>query len=155
MPAATVRALAYGAKAALLLALAATGGALVGCEGERSFSAEEFVEAANERGAGLELGEPLLATDPEAEVYAVRLAEDADHEGEPATGEAEVGHGHGGGSLIVAGSDAEALAEYRRCEGAVTIHCYRAANVVLRVEADDPAELDRLRVAVAALGEGG
>jgi hypothetical protein len=125
------------------LALAVAG--LAAC-GERSFEAEEFVDEANSHGAGLELGEPLTTTEPESEVYALRLAEPAVEQGE------EFGvvdeHAHGGGSLTVTEDEDGALEEYRRCESAASLLCYRAANVVVVFEESLPPE-DRSRLDAA------
>lgn len=131
------------APAPTLIAGALAAGAIACGSGERTFSAEEFVEEANENGAGLSLGEPLLAEGEDREVYALRLEGETESPGgEPAGGAAE---GHGGGSLRVA-SDAEAaLAEYERCETAVTLLCFRAANIALILEGELPAE-DRARI---------
>lgn len=118
-----------------------------GC-GAHEFDAQEFIDQANANGAGLELGEPLLSTRDGVEIYAVELL--------PTSATGEVGptgeQAHGGGSLIVA-EDAEAgQSEYARCEGAVTIVCYRAANVVLAVQGDPgSAELVGVDGAIRAL----
>jgi hypothetical protein len=114
--------------------------------GERSFEAEQFVEEANSHGAGLELGEPLISTEPEVEVYALRVAEEEAER-------AEEEHAHGGGSLTVMEDGDAALAKYERCEAAATLLCYRAANVVVAFENSLPTD-DRSRLddAVRALG---
>ena len=127
-----------------LLAVAAIA---TGC-GEQRFDADEFIERANANGAGLVLGEPLLSERDGVEIYAVELLPTS------ATGEVAPtgGEAHGGGSLIVA-EDAEAgQSEYARCEGAVTLVCYRAANVVLAVEGEPgSAELVGVDGAIRAL----
>lgn len=115
-------------RAATALSLAALAAA-AGC-GEREYSASEFVEEANAHGAGLELGEPLLSSREDTEVYAVEVEPVA------ATGElgADAHDAHGGGSLTITADSEAGAAEYERCEGAETLVCYRAANVVLAVE---------------------
>jgi hypothetical protein len=115
--------------------------ALAGCGEERTFEAPDFVEAANGAGAGIELGEPLSTNDPGRQVYAVELASSATQT-------------HGGGSLTVTETIETGEAEYRRCEGAATLACYRASNVVLIVEADElaPEQLSRLEDAFRKLG---
>lgn len=119
---------------------------MAGC-GAHEFDAQEFVEEANANGAGLELGEPLLSTREDVEIRAVEIAPAS------ATGEVErPGGAHTGGSLIVASSVEAGEEEYERCEGAVTIVCYRAANVVLAVEGDPgSAELVGVDGAIRAL----
>ena len=116
-----------------------------GCGGEREFQVEEFVEAANEEGAGLVLGDSLTSIEEDVEVFAIEFAEDG--------GESEGRHAHSGGSLIVAGDAASATEEFERCETAVTLTCYRAANVVLFFDAEStPDHIARVDAAIRALG---
>jgi hypothetical protein len=127
----------------LAAAIAILAAALAAGCGETTFDAPGFVEEANSHGAGLHLGEQLLSTDPEREVFAVELTA------------AVAASGHGGGSLAITDGDDAALAEFRRCESAVTLLCYRAANVVLLFESEIPAEgLARVEGAIRAMGEG-
>jgi hypothetical protein len=136
-----------------LAAVALLGLALPGCgSGERSFSAEEFVAEANAHGANLELGEPLSTSEADVELYSLTIEE-------PPGGE-EIGkgpaieHEHGGGSLRVTESVEDAEAEVGRCEQAVSLFCYRAANVVLIFEQDaDPEALSEVAAALRALEE--
>jgi hypothetical protein len=142
-PAGSAR-LAFAALAIFGLALAACG------SGERTFTAAEFVEEANSRGANLELGEPLSTSETDAELYALTIEEPAGHEDAEAT--PEIGHEHGGGSLRVTGSVEDAEAEVERCEQAVSLFCYRAANIVLIFEQDaDPEALSEVAGALRAL----
>ena len=46
----------------------------IGCGGEREFDAGEFIDAANEKGAELALGEQITTTPAGEPVYAVRFA---------------------------------------------------------------------------------
>jgi len=116
--------------------------------GETTFDAPGFIEEANSNGAELRLGDELLVTAEDREVFAVELAEP----GEPG---AEEGDGHGGGSLTVTADADAALAELERCEGAVSLLCYRAANVVIAFEdVIPPEELERFEAAITKLGEG-
>ena len=109
-----------------LPALAAAIFALTGCGGEREFSAEELVEEANSNGAGLVLGEPLESTRENAEIRTLTFEDaGADDEGE------EPGHAHGGGTLTIAADADAGLAEYERCERAVSLVCFRASNAVI------------------------
>jgi hypothetical protein len=137
-------------RAALVALVAAIGLALAACgSGDRSFSAEEFVEEANSHGAGIELGAPLETTEPGAELYALTLEEKGEEGDEP-----ELGHEHGGGSLKVAADGEAAEAEYARCEEAATLLCYRAANVVVIIQPDaQPESLARVAAAFRALQE--
>lgn len=97
---------------------------LAGCGGEHRFEAQEFVDAANDEGAGLVLGEPLSTNDPDREVYALDLSAQT-ASGTPV---------EGGGSLVIT-EDAEAgIAEHGRCESAVSLICYRAANAVVELQ---------------------
>jgi hypothetical protein len=136
-----------------LAAVALLGLALPGCgSGERSFSAEEFVAEANAHGANLELGEPLSTSEADVELYSLTIVE-------PPGGE-EIGkgpaieHEHGGGSLRVTDTVDEAEAEVSRCEQAVSLFCYRAANVVLIFEQDaEPEALSEVVGALRALEE--
>ena len=126
----------------LLIALLAAG-----CSGERSFEADEFVDEVNAEGAGLVLGEPLTSLEEGADVYVVSF-EDA-----PAP-EVSAGRAHSGGSLVVTEDADAATAEFQRCEGAVTLTCYRAANVVLYFDAE-PTEphVTKVDAAIRALAE--
>ena len=103
---------------------------VAGCGGERTFEPDEFVDAANDEGAGLVLGEPLASITEGVDVYALSFEEAA----EPEAG--EDGHEHGGGGSMIVASDAEsATAEFERCEMTVSLTCYRAANIVLYFDA--------------------
>jgi hypothetical protein len=105
--------------------------AAAGCGGEREFSPEEFVDAANSEGAGLELGSPLLSAVEGIDVYELRLRPTS------VTGAGE--HSPPGSLTVTDGTDS-ALSEFRRCDSAGTLACYRAANVVIAFEgtAEDP-----------------
>jgi hypothetical protein len=108
--------------------------AIAGCGGERAFEPEEFVDEANAEGAGLVLGEPLTSIEEGVDVYALSFAEEPGERAEP--GE----HAHSGGSMIVTEDAEAAREEHGRCEDAVTLICYRAANVVLMFDADPSDE---------------
>lgn len=121
-------------KRMLLTGCAAALIAAGGC-GEATYDAAEFVEDANAEGAGLKLGEPVSIHREEVQVFDVSV------------------EGGEGGSLAVASDATGGEAEYARCEGAVTLLCYRAANIVLLVEDElDPAARARLDAAFTALG---
>jgi hypothetical protein len=140
--------------AGFALALAVVGAAACGSS-ERTYTAEEVVQELNARGASLELGQPLSTDDPDAELYAVEMEAGEEHSGEarPQDAKGELGHEHSGGSLKVTESSDRAEEEFQRCEKAVTLLCYRAANVVLLFEQEaDPEQLAELTVAIRALG---
>jgi hypothetical protein len=131
------------ALACVALALAACG------SGERTFTAQEFVDDANAKGAHLALGEPLSTSEADTELYALRV--EAPDSGDGGTDLPALGDEAGSGSLRVEGSSGAAEAEYERCEQAGLL-CYRAANVVLVFEADvDPDSLAELARAIRAL----
>ena len=123
----------------LLPSLAALAIVLAACGEDRTFEAQEFVEEANAQGAGMELGEPLTSADAGSEVFAVELASSATQV-------------HGGGSLIVVDDVEAAQAEFTRCESAASLTCYRAANVVVRLEEVSPEQRSQLDEAFNALG---
>ena len=103
-----------------------------GCGGERTFEPAEFVDEANRQGAGMILGEQLTSIQEGVDVFSLSFAERA--------GAEQDDHGHSGGSMIVT-EDAEAATdELERCEGAVTLTCYRAANVVLYFDGEPSDE---------------
>jgi hypothetical protein len=137
-----------GALASLPLVMAL---ALAGC-GAPYDDVQSFVDAANEEGAGFELG-PSLSTDQEGhEVYALELegsgglAEEVDEEGQAHLG---------GGSLTVTESEDDAILEYEECESAVTLLCYRAGNVAIVLEQEIRQEQrERVDAAITALGNG-
>ena len=125
---------ASGSARRTVAALCAAAIVVAGCgSGERSFSAQEFVDEANANGASLALGTRLGGE--QAEIYALRVGAAAGPDGAPA---AEAGSG----SLRVEDSSDAAEAQYARCEQA-GLFCYRAANVVLVFEADVDPELAR------------
>lgn len=138
------RAAAVAAAVALLAA--------AGCGEETRFSAEEFVKAVNREGAALALG-PVLTTTPNGvAVHEVALTEVAPS----ATGEgpdAEVASGDA--TLLVFDGSGDAEDEFDRCDDTAALTCFRAANVVLRVEDLQPSDRARLTTAVEALGDEG
>ena len=119
------------------------------CGGERTFAPDEFVDAANEEGAGLVLGEQLTSIEEGVDVYALSFADEATAQ---ATGDEEHGHGTGG-SMIVTDDGESAITEFERCETAVSLTCYRAANVVLYFNAAPTDEhVVPVDAAIRALG---
>jgi hypothetical protein len=129
--------------------------ALTACGDETTFTAEELVAEVNARGAGVRLGEPLTTAQEDLELYALRLAGTGEAPvlppGEAGSAPVDV---HGGGTLTIAEDDDAALAEYERCESAVSFICFRAANAVLAFEGAVPnQDLARIEAAVSAMAE--
>jgi hypothetical protein len=133
-----------------LLAAVACAIAIVasGC-GAAYDDAQSFVDAANDEGAGFELGPTLETTNPDLQIYALEV-EGAAHAAEAR----EEGQAHlGGGSLTVTPSDDDATLEYDECENAVSLICYRAGNVAVALESEiGPEEKARVDQAISALG---
>jgi hypothetical protein len=128
--------------------------AAAGCTEERTLSADEFVADVNEQGVALALGEPLHTDDESEELYAVSLEplrgeESAGHEGERGL---EEGHEHAGGSLSVHDDTAGAEERLAACKASADLLCYRAANIVVVIEAGG-IEAQRLGVAIQKLAE--
>ena len=120
---------------------------LAGCsdDDESLFTAEQFVNAVNQRGASLALGPELRSTREDAEVYALALTSSAE------SGEVEE---HGGGSLTVMPSADEGFAEWKRCDRAASLLCFRADNIVLILEgAASDTELAALTYALSAIAD--
>jgi hypothetical protein len=121
---------------------------LAGCGGDDSaFTADQFVGAVNQRGASLELGPELRSTRPEAQVFALELGA-----GDAAGGDTATEGTEAGGSIAVMADADAGFEEYRRCEQAVSILCYRADNIVLFIEGEvAPAALARLENALRVI----
>ncbi|HET6831496.1 MAG TPA: hypothetical protein VFH44_09135 [Solirubrobacterales bacterium] len=131
---------------AALIVIAA--GLVTGC-GERDFTATELVDAVNEHGAQLVLGEPVTTNEAGEEVYTVRST---------ATGaepNPQLEGGGGQGALVVADDAGSAADEFDRCESAADLTCFRVANVVLRFSALDAPDQARISGAVSALASEG
>jgi hypothetical protein len=131
---------------AALLAIAAL--AAAGC-GERTFTASELVDAANEKGAQLALGEQLTTSRGGAEVYVVTSA------GSSGEANPQLEGGGGKGTLIVADGTEGGAGEFERCEATADLTCFRAANVVLRFESLDAPDQARISGAISALASEG
>lgn len=115
-----------------------------GCgSGERTFTPEEFVEAIDEQGGQLALGEVLTTRSDGVEVHVLRFS------GDPEDTQLH-DRGTGDATMIVLEDSGQAKDEFARCEAAPLLTCFRAANVVLRFE--DMGAADRARVVGAVEG---
>lgn len=144
--------MAIARRAGALLAVAV---ALVaaGCgsdEEERVLTAREFVAEMNRNGAALKLGRVLTENPEGIDVIAVEIARTAP----TPTGEGTQPPRSGDATLLVLADAEAARAEYDRCQGAPSLSCYRAANVVLRIEDLQPTDRALLTAAISALASG-
>jgi hypothetical protein len=134
-----------------LIAFAAALLGAAGCGGDEppEFTAQEFVDAANERGGGIALGETLLGSQPGIETI---NALEFEHKGEERP--PDTGHAHAAASLVVAQNEASAEEQHDRCEASVSFICLRAANVVVILQREtDAADVARLQAALVALSQ--
>jgi hypothetical protein len=144
------------ARLSTLACAALLAGSLTACGDETTFTADELVAEVNDRGAQVRLGEQLTTAQDNLELYALRLAGASAAPGVPSgdAGSAPVDV-HGGGTLTITEDDDAALAEYERCESAVSLICFRAANAVLIFEGGVPnQDLARIESAVQAMADG-
>jgi hypothetical protein len=118
---------------------------IAGCGGERTFSAEEFVDEINAEGAALELGGVIAENEDGLEILEVRFSGPAQA---PTGGVAESG---ASGAMVVLPDAGEAVDEVSRCESAPAFTCFRAANVVVRFEEIFPEEQARLTQAFESI----
>lgn len=102
--------LAAGAVIGLLATVAGCG------SGDRTFTASELVSELKASGLEVTLGKPLPNDQEDLEVYGITFQDSS------------------GGSLIIAPDSETAEAEYARCEDAVNLLCYRAANALMLLE---------------------
>ena len=110
--------------------------------GERAFTAEQFVDAINEEGAGVALG-PVISTNPDdAAVHSISFTEATADVGSPGAGSSDADRGSG--TLLIVDDAGTARDEFDRCEGAPELTCFRAANAVLRFEEMDGADQARI-----------
>jgi hypothetical protein len=137
----------------LLLATALTLFVLLGggCGSERKLTATEFIDEMNANGASLELG-PVITQNPDGtDVVEVKFTRTAP----TATGEGAKPAASGSATLLALDDSAAAEDEYARCQGAPALTCFRAANIVLRVEELEPTDQALLTTAIEGLADGG
>jgi hypothetical protein len=133
---------------AVALALIALLGA--GCGSERKLTAGEFVDEMNANGASLALGHVITQNPDGADVIEVKLT----HTAPTATGEGTRPAPSGSATLLVLDDSSAAEDEYSRCQGSPDLTCFRAANIVLRVEGLEPTDQALLTTAVEGLADG-
>ena len=137
-----------GAAAALTVAAVAV--LAIGCGGEREFDAGGFIDAANDEGAELALGEQITTTPADEPVFEITSRPEPGSDPNP-----QLEGEHGGGTLVVANDASAAGDEFDHCEQAADLTCFRAANVVLRFEEMTGADRARISGAVSALASDG
>lgn len=122
---------------------------LGGCFGDgKTFSAEEFVEDANAKGAGLELGRELPTGRTGKSTYAVELARKP---GDPALPGIAV---ESSGALSVYEDTDAANTGTTECEAGADLLCYQAGNVVIVLESGAPnIAQTRLATAIQKMAE--
>jgi hypothetical protein len=116
----------------------ATGFVHGGGSSSSTFDAQGFVDAANDEGAGLALGDSLFSGQKDTKVYAIGFEDSA--------GPAPGGEEHGSASLTISKDADAATAVYQQCESAGNFTCYRANNAALVFDEgsshDDVAKVD-------------
>lgn len=132
---------------AIAATLFAAGTGALGCGGEHTFSAQEFVDKINAEGVELSLGEELFTDEEGKELYDLRL-EPVPGPSAEAGGEGE--HQHDAGSLSVHDDTEGADGEFESCQVAADLLCYQAANVVVVLQGSG-IEAERLAVAIERL----
>jgi hypothetical protein len=132
-----------------VIAVAGSVLALGGCLGcGKTFSAQGFVDEANSKGAGLELGRELPTGQSGKETYAVELARKEDDPVLPGV-EAE-----SEGSMTVYDDTGAANEGTAECEAGADLLCYQAGNVVLVFESGAPnISQTRLATAITEMGD--
>jgi hypothetical protein len=123
--------------------------ALAACGGERTFTAQEFIDEMNDNGAALALG-PVLTTNPDGiDIYSISLTEISTGVGSPPK---PVPAGSpGSGSMLVLDDADGARSEFARCEQSPELTCFRAANAVLRFQALQGGDQARITTAIQAI----
>jgi hypothetical protein len=122
-----------------------------GCGSERKLTAAEFVEEMNANGASLQLG-PVITQNPDgADVNETKITGTAP----TATGEGSKPVPSGSATLIVLDDSGAAEDEYARCQDSQALTCFRAANVVLRVEGLEQTDQALLTTAIEGLADEG
>jgi hypothetical protein len=140
-------------RVALAAATAVTALALAGgCGGsqERYFTAQDFVDQMNQNGASLRLGRVISEGGEDGDVSAVKIQGTAPS----ATGEGAKLKPSGAATVLVLGDAEAASDEYDRCADSPGLTCFRAANVLLRVEHIQPTDQAELTTAVEAMAQG-
>ena len=138
-----------GLRAPLLILALGLAAMLASCGGERTFTAQEFIDEMNAHGAALALG-PVLTTNPEGvDIYSVSLTELSTGVGSAPEPVAE--GAPGSGSMLILGDADAARSEFSRCEQSPELTCFRAANAVLRFQALGGGDQARIVTAIQAI----
>lgn len=136
-------------RAFLVLSLVIGAFALSACGGERTFSAQDFIDEMNDHGAALALG-PVLTTNPDGvDIYSISLTELSTGVGSPPQAVPE--GVPGSGSMLILDDADGARSEFDRCEQSPELTCFRAANAILRLQALEGADQARIVTAIEAI----
>lgn len=130
-----------GVSAAIVLAMGA-------CGGDRTFTAQEFVDEVKAEGVELVLGEELFTEGENKELYAVELRPAAELPEDEGTD----GEDHAGGSISIYDGTSGADEEIENCRASADLLCYQAGNVVVVVEGGG-IESQQLGIAIQRLSE--
>lgn len=132
----------------LLVAIVLATGVLGGDGSPREFTAQSFVDAANDEGAGIVLGDPLINAQENVKVYGISFEKSG---GSSSTQESS-GEEHGGASLTISPDSDSASQVYDQCEATGTFKCFRANNAALVFdEGADPHALANVVTALQAM----
>ncbi|CAN5406360.1 hypothetical protein BH10ACT11_BH10ACT11_15480 [soil metagenome] len=142
-------AIAVAAVALLIaLAVALTTGLIGGDDTPETFDAKSFVDAANDKGANLVLGDPLISSQKGVKIYGIAFKDSTAPSGKS-------DDEHGSASLTVSPDSDGAREVYDQCEATQSFICYRANNVSLVFDhGSDPTELADVDTAIRALASG-
>ncbi len=127
------------------MATATAAVALTACGGERTFTAQEFVDEVKAEGVELRLGKELITDEEGKEIYALEL--------EPVADLPDEAEAHSAGSISAYDEAGDADAELQSCEASADLLCYRASNVVIVLEGGGGVETQQLGVAIERLSE--
>jgi hypothetical protein len=136
---------------ALAVALAALVAGCGGGEEERTLTPREFIREMNANGAALKLGPVLTQSADGVDVNEVTIAKTAP----TPTGEGSRPAASGSATLLALPDADAARDEYERCQAGTLLSCYRAANIVLRIESLQPTDRAALTAAISALASDG
>lgn len=122
---------------------------LAACGGERTFTAQEFIDDMNDNGAALALGPVLTTNSDGVDIYSVSLTEISTGVSSPP--KPAPSGGPGSGSMLILDDADGARSEFARCERSPELTCFRAANAVLRFQALQGGDQARITTAIQAI----